>query len=124
MPANATVANPDYYTSAMSYQEWKREPTTTQVLFGLQLPYRPPRSLLGKFFWRQRVWVEVTFALSMLEPWEKFLVSEYTPLYLCRLFAFSSPCAGYFPSLLSLWSRAVLSCSVRRLRRTTSIITR
>ncbi|TBU28173.1 hypothetical protein BD311DRAFT_663929 [Dichomitus squalens] len=58
----------------MSYQEWKREPTTAQVLFGLQLPYRPPRSLVGRFFWRQRLWVEVTFALSMLEPWERFLV--------------------------------------------------
>ncbi|TFK81605.1 hypothetical protein K466DRAFT_449666, partial [Polyporus arcularius HHB13444] len=58
----------------MSYAEWKREPTTMQVLFGLHLPYRPPRSFIGKFLWRRRVWVEVTFALSMLEPWEKFLV--------------------------------------------------
>ena len=74
--ASAAVADPAYYTSAMSYAEWKREPTTAQVLFGLQLPYRPPRSPLAHFVWRRRVWVEVTFALSMLEPWEKFLVSE------------------------------------------------
>ncbi|RDX49173.1 hypothetical protein OH76DRAFT_1312347, partial [Lentinus brumalis] len=58
----------------MSYAEWKREPTIAQVLFGLHLPYRPPRSLIGEFLWRRRVWIEVTFALSMLEPWEKFLV--------------------------------------------------
>ncbi|KAI1792222.1 hypothetical protein LXA43DRAFT_349852 [Ganoderma leucocontextum] len=77
MPASAQpaqVADPNYYTAAMSYAEWKREPTTTEVLFRLQLPYRPPRSLIGKFLWRWRIWVEVTFALSMLEPWEKFLV--------------------------------------------------
>ena len=72
--ASAAVADPAFYTSAMSYAEWKREPTTAQVLFGLQLPYRPPRSPLAHFVWRRRVWVEVTFALSMLEPWEKFLV--------------------------------------------------
>lgn len=71
-----TVSDPAYYTAAMSYAEWKREPTTTQVLFGPQLPYRPPRSFIGEFLWRRRVWVEVTFALSMLEPWEKVLTSE------------------------------------------------
>ena len=75
MPSQ-TVSDPAYYTAEMSYAEWKREPTTMQALFGLQLPYRPPRSLIGKFIWRRRVWVEVTFALSMLEPWEKFLVCE------------------------------------------------
>ncbi|KAM5543854.1 hypothetical protein V8D89_002471 [Ganoderma adspersum] len=68
------VTDPNYYTAAMSYAEWKREPTTMETLFRLQLPYRPPRSFIGKFLWRRRVWVEVTFALSMLEPWEKFLV--------------------------------------------------
>ena len=74
--SSVTITDPAYHTAAMSYAEWKREPTITQVLFGLQLPYRPPRSLIGTFLWRRRVWVEVTFALSMLEPWEKFLVSE------------------------------------------------
>lgn len=75
-PAPVQVADPKYYTAAMSYAEWKREPTTLETLFRLQLPYRPPRSFIGKFLWRRRVWVEVTFALSMLEPWEKFLVCE------------------------------------------------
>ncbi|KAI0354045.1 hypothetical protein OH77DRAFT_1367934, partial [Trametes cingulata] len=58
----------------MSYHEWKRETTLTQILFGLQLPYRKPESPIARFIWRRRVWVECTFALSMLEPWEKFLV--------------------------------------------------
>lgn len=75
-PVQVQVADPKYYTAAMSYAEWKREPTTLETLFRLQLPYRPPRSFIGKFLWRRRVWVEVTFALSMLEPWEKFLVCE------------------------------------------------
>ena len=79
MPSQ-TVSDPAYYTAEMSYAEWKREPTIPQVLFGLHLPYRPPRSLVGKFLWRRRVWVEVTFALSMLEPWEKFLVCECSSL--------------------------------------------
>ena len=72
--STTSVSDPNYYTAAMSYAEWKREPTLWQTFFGLQLPYRPPRSAIGKFFWRRRLWVEVTFALSMLEPWEKFLV--------------------------------------------------
>jgi hypothetical protein len=36
--------------------------------------YRPPKSALGAFLWRRRMWFEATFALSMLEPWEKVLV--------------------------------------------------
>ncbi len=74
--ASQLVSDPAYYSAAMSQAEWKREPTTMQVLCGPQLPYRPPRSLVGKFLWRARVWLEVTFALSMLQPWEKVLVSE------------------------------------------------
>ncbi|RDX42033.1 hypothetical protein K466DRAFT_576461 [Polyporus arcularius HHB13444] len=70
----------------MSQAEWKREPTTMQVLCGPQLPYRPPRSLVGKFLWRARVWLEVTFALSMLQPWEKVLVMVVLYLTLGLLF--------------------------------------
>ncbi|KAI0780341.1 hypothetical protein BD413DRAFT_462759 [Trametes elegans] len=58
----------------MSYHEWKRETSLLQILFDPQLPYRKPDSALHRFFWRRRVWVEVTFALSMLEPWEKVLI--------------------------------------------------
>ncbi|KAI9066154.1 hypothetical protein FKP32DRAFT_1538490, partial [Trametes sanguinea] len=58
----------------MSYHEWKRETTLSSVLFNPQLPYSKPRGALATFFWRRRVWLEVTFALSMLEPWEKILI--------------------------------------------------
>ncbi|KZT06642.1 uncharacterized protein LAESUDRAFT_653110 [Laetiporus sulphureus 93-53] len=59
----------------MSCTEWKREPTILDVFFGFLLPYRPPRSALGAFVWRRRMWLETTFALSMMEPWEKVLVA-------------------------------------------------
>jgi Small subunit of serine palmitoyltransferase-like len=39
-----------------------------------QYTYRPPKSALGAFLWRRQIWFEATFALSMLEPWEKVLV--------------------------------------------------
>ncbi|KAF9559089.1 hypothetical protein CPC08DRAFT_666792 [Agrocybe pediades] len=35
---------------------------------------RPPKSKLGIFLWRRRMWFESTFVLSMLEPWEKILL--------------------------------------------------
>ncbi|KAF9450370.1 hypothetical protein P691DRAFT_665454 [Macrolepiota fuliginosa MF-IS2] len=38
---------------------------------------RPPSkdaSSLRMFLWRQRMWFESTFVLSMLEPWEKVLL--------------------------------------------------
>lgn len=60
--------------TAMSYAEWKREPSTFDVFFGLALPYRPPGNAFGRFFWRWRVWLETTFALSMMQPWEKVFV--------------------------------------------------
>lgn len=57
---------------------------------------RPPpknSSSLRMFLWRQRMWFESTFVLSMLEPWEKVLLSK-SPL-----------CPGYerrFTSLLCI----------------------
>ncbi|PBK73645.1 hypothetical protein ARMSODRAFT_930825 [Armillaria solidipes] len=32
---------------------------------------RPPKSKVAFFFWRWRIWFEATFALTVLEPWEK-----------------------------------------------------
>ncbi|KAH9855496.1 hypothetical protein C2E23DRAFT_688924, partial [Lenzites betulinus] len=58
----------------MSYHEWKREASLGQILFGLQLPYRKPESPIARLFWRGRLWIECTFALSMLEPWEKLVI--------------------------------------------------
>ncbi|EIN05473.1 hypothetical protein PUNSTDRAFT_115908 [Punctularia strigosozonata HHB-11173 SS5] len=37
-------------------------------------PYRPPEGALQRFVWRRKIWIEVTFGLSVLEPWEKALV--------------------------------------------------
>lgn len=66
----------------MSYGEWKRETSAWDILFRLHLPYRPPRSKLAAFLWRRRLWVETTFALSMMQPWEKVVVGAYC---LCSL---------------------------------------
>ncbi|EMD32458.1 hypothetical protein CERSUDRAFT_118793 [Gelatoporia subvermispora B] len=53
---------------------WKSTPSTRAVLLGIELPYRPPRSAPGALLWRKRVWLEATFGLSLLEPWEKVLM--------------------------------------------------
>ncbi|KAJ7793935.1 hypothetical protein B0H14DRAFT_133818 [Mycena olivaceomarginata] len=63
---------------------------------------KKPTSKLGVFFWRRRMWFESTFALSMLEPWEKLL--------LITLFAalFILVCYGmvmYFPQHLMIMQR-------------------
>ncbi|KAI0828543.1 hypothetical protein BC628DRAFT_1363185 [Trametes gibbosa] len=57
-----------------SLEDWKRVPTTASTLFGVDLPYRPPKSAVGAFIWRRRIWIETTWGLSVLEPWEKLLV--------------------------------------------------
>jgi len=36
--------------------------------------YPRPKNAVGLFLWRRQMWFESTFALSMLEPWEKLLV--------------------------------------------------
>jgi hypothetical protein len=41
---------------------------------------RRPSSKLGVFLWRRRMWFESTFVLSMLEPWEKFLMCSLSSL--------------------------------------------
>ena len=70
-----TVPGPE--DSEYSCAAWKRVPTTLEVIFALALPYRPPESPVGAFLWRKRVWFESTFALTMLQPWEKVLISEW-----------------------------------------------
>ncbi|KAI1792221.1 hypothetical protein LXA43DRAFT_887735 [Ganoderma leucocontextum] len=56
-----------------SLEDWKRVPSTAGALFGIDLPYRPPKNPVGAFLWRQRFWIETTSGLSLLEPWEKLL---------------------------------------------------
>ncbi|KZP28050.1 hypothetical protein FIBSPDRAFT_947957 [Athelia psychrophila] len=36
--------------------------------------YPRPKNAVGLFLWKRQMWFESTFALSMLEPWEKCLV--------------------------------------------------
>lgn len=59
--------------------------------------YASPKSNLGKFLWRKKMWVESTFALTMLERWEKILVGQllkitiafsYAHMCLVALFVF------------------------------------
>ena len=57
-----------------SLEFWKSTPSTAAVLFGVEMPYRPPVNPVGAFLWRRRVWVETTTGLSLLEPWEKLLI--------------------------------------------------
>ncbi|KAK0455464.1 uncharacterized protein EV420DRAFT_1234681, partial [Desarmillaria tabescens] len=35
---------------------------------------RSPKSQVAFFFWRWRIWFEATFALTVLEPWEKIVL--------------------------------------------------
>ncbi|RPD56568.1 hypothetical protein L226DRAFT_609944 [Lentinus tigrinus ALCF2SS1-7] len=56
-----------------SLEDWKRVPNTASAVFGIELPYRPPKSAVGAFLWRWRFWLETTLGLSLLEPWEKIL---------------------------------------------------
>ncbi|CCM01255.1 uncharacterized protein FIBRA_03304 [Fibroporia radiculosa] len=69
----------------MSLDEWKRQPTVSQVVFGLALPYKPPHGSFGAFLWRRRVWLETTFALSMMQPWEKVVVVCAASFFLALL---------------------------------------
>ena len=64
---------------------WKRVPTTAEAIFGIELPYRPPKGRLAAFLWRQRLLLECTFGLSVLEPWEKVL-TRTSPRPLVRTF--------------------------------------
>lgn len=69
--------------SEYSLPTWKRVPTTMDVLFGLALPYRAPESSVGAYLWRKRLWFETTFALSMMQPWEKLIFSASTARFVC-----------------------------------------
>lgn len=70
---------------------------------------RPPlkdASSLRIFLWRQRMWFESTFVLSMLEPWEKVLLREFQHLGFCQIMlatiSYQFQCSPSFFSLSSL----------------------
>ena len=41
--------------------------------------YRRPDTVIGGFIWRWKIWFETTFALSMLERWEKIFICACPP---------------------------------------------
>lgn len=41
---------------------------------------RRPKTKTREFFWRWRIWIEATFALTVYEPWEKVVVCKCSPL--------------------------------------------
>jgi hypothetical protein len=79
--------------------------------------YRAPSSPIAYFFWRIKMWFEATFALSMLERWEKVLLCTYTLLSSSSSFPSSalkfdlqslcSPSTVMFSLPLSLFTRHI-----------------
>ncbi|PVF93302.1 hypothetical protein CPB86DRAFT_715759 [Serendipita vermifera] len=64
--------------------------------------YPPPKSAVGRFFWRKKMWVEATFALSMLERWEKILV---VTLFVSVWALFIAGATVYLPQHLKFLTR-------------------
>jgi len=57
-----------------------------------------------RFFWEWRVWIEVTFGLSMMEPWEKLLTTATVCLILALLV---TSVYYYLPQHMAvIWRRA------------------
>ncbi|KAG8935590.1 hypothetical protein FRC02_007518 [Tulasnella sp. 418] len=65
----------------------------------------PPEGTLKRFLWEKRVWVEATFALSMLEPWEKIIVLT---VFLIASGLLVTSIYLYFPQHLSFIRRRAL----------------
>ena len=60
--------------------------------------YSKPSNAVAQYFWRWKMWIDSTFVLGMLEPWENFLVGKYL---------LSLPCAIMAHKLLSPLSRVL-----------------
>ena len=60
--------------------------------------YSKPSNVVAQYFWRWKMWIDSTFVLGMLEPWENFLVGKYL---------LSLPCAIMIDRLLSPLSRVL-----------------
>ncbi|KAH7106233.1 hypothetical protein BKA62DRAFT_765800 [Auriculariales sp. MPI-PUGE-AT-0066] len=48
--------------------------TSRPLLRSLDLTYTPPKGTVARWLWTRRMRFEATYAVSMLEPWEKLLV--------------------------------------------------
>lgn len=79
-----TYRSPRLLDSSMtrSFTSSDKYPTLYQILFSPHTPYVPPHaSPIAMFVWKQRIWVESTFCLVSLEPWEKYLVGQHPIIY-------------------------------------------
>lgn len=65
---------------------------------GEMAPYKAPASSLMRYFWSWRLCFEATFAFTMLDPWEKGLLSEFIHDILAR--SSSSPYLFIAPFVL------------------------
>lgn len=84
-----------------SLESWRRIPTARDALFGPELPYLPPKNPTVAFLWRRRIWLETTFGLSVLEPWEKLFLCAYFMLHLItNLTTLLSPVAVFYILLI------------------------
>ncbi|KAG9002878.1 hypothetical protein FRB90_011294 [Tulasnella sp. 427] len=72
----ATKKNSTRYSAKdrSSDSQLSTKPLRTNPLQLLDLSNRPPTGLIDQWIWEKRMWVESTFALTMLEPWEKIFV--------------------------------------------------
>lgn len=70
--------------------------------------YRPPKNAVARAFWRKWMWIEATFALSMLETWEKIFVGALQSLTYWRLLDADTrdvrQCPYFWDSQCCLWA--------------------
>ncbi|KAH6904216.1 hypothetical protein BKA70DRAFT_540820 [Coprinopsis sp. MPI-PUGE-AT-0042] len=66
---------------------------------------RKPSSKAGQFFWRWRMWVESTFVLSMLEPWEKLML---VALFVVGFVFVMSAITKYLPQHVNIIGRRAM----------------
>ena len=71
--------------------------------------FRQPDSRLLAFFWRIRLFVRSTFAMSMMEPWEEALVRKYSVQRVERI---SKPSFVSGHLRYVFWSFPLLRCAV------------
>lgn len=91
-----------------SFMASNKYPTLYQVLFSPHTPYVPPQaSPIAMFAWKQRIWIESTLGLVAMEPWEKYLVGQYSTNHLSGFvtlgFACFINCSNVPPLYLRLY---------------------
>jgi hypothetical protein len=67
-------------SSVMATKQKNNERGGSIIGTDTSLVYKPPRSATRRFFWRWRILLESTFALTMVEGWEKILIGASSPL--------------------------------------------